>query len=180
LPSVHDRSCTATDAAGNQATCTFTVHVNGAGEQINNLNVQVQSLGLQSGTANSLNRETPGGRERVGQRRHQGGLRHPRRFPQRSECAGGQEAHGCASQLADRRSHAHPRRARLPLTQNFKTKIKTMKTKNLFLVPALIAALNLIPAGRVTAQTFTTLHSFSALPRPFVEPTATELFRLPD
>src|SRR5882672_5985583 len=34
--------------------------------------------------------------------------------------------------------------------------------KNLFLVPALIAALNLLPAGRVTAQTFTTLHSFTA------------------
>ena len=39
-----------------------------------------------------------------------------------------------------------------------------MKTsfKNLFLLPTLIAVLNLIPAGRVTAQTFTTLHSFSA------------------
>ena len=32
-----------------------------------------------------------------------------------------------------------------------------MKTKNLFLLPALIAVLNLIPAGRVTAQIFTTL-----------------------
>ena len=34
-----------------------------------------------------------------------------------------------------------------------------MKTHNkyLFLLPALIAGLNLIPAGRVTAQTFTTL-----------------------
>jgi len=31
-----------------------------------------------------------------------------------------------------------------------------------FLLPALIAALNLLPAGRVTAQTFTTLHSFTA------------------
>jgi uncharacterized repeat protein (TIGR03803 family) len=37
-----------------------------------------------------------------------------------------------------------------------------MKTKNLFILPALIAVLNLIPAGRVTAQTFTTLHSFTA------------------
>src|SRR6266571_3785249 len=48
-----------------------------------------------------------------------------------------------------------------------------MKTKNLFtrlgvasrkawVLPALIAVLNLIPAGRVTAQTFTTLHSFTA------------------
>jgi uncharacterized repeat protein (TIGR03803 family) len=38
-----------------------------------------------------------------------------------------------------------------------------MKTsiKNLFLLPALIAGLGLIPAGRVTAQTFTTLHSFN-------------------
>jgi len=40
-----------------------------------------------------------------------------------------------------------------------------MKTsfKNLFYLPALIAGLGLIPAGRVIAQTFTTLHSFSAL-----------------
>jgi uncharacterized repeat protein (TIGR03803 family) len=48
-----------------------------------------------------------------------------------------------------------------------------MKTKSLFpclavalrrrVLPALIAALNLLPAGRVTAQTFTTLHSFTAL-----------------
>src|ERR1035437_856594 len=39
-----------------------------------------------------------------------------------------------------------------------------MKTyiKNLFLLPLLIAGLGLIPAGRVTAQTFTTLHSFTA------------------
>ena len=35
--------------------------------------------------------------------------------------------------------------------------------KNLFLLPALIAGFGLIPAGRVTAQTFTTLHSFTAL-----------------
>ncbi len=32
-----------------------------------------------------------------------------------------------------------------------------------FLLPALIAGLNLIPAGRVTAQTFTTLHSFTSV-----------------
>jgi uncharacterized repeat protein (TIGR03803 family) len=32
----------------------------------------------------------------------------------------------------------------------------------LFVVPALIAVLNLLPAGRVTAQTFATLHSFTA------------------
>src|SRR5260221_2275160 len=39
-----------------------------------------------------------------------------------------------------------------------------MKTnsKNLFLLSALIAGLNLLPAGRVTAQTFTTLHSFTS------------------
>ena len=36
-----------------------------------------------------------------------------------------------------------------------------MKTKNLFVLPALIAVLNLPPAGRVTAQTFTALHSFT-------------------
>ena len=40
-----------------------------------------------------------------------------------------------------------------------------MKTKTtLFLLPALIAVLNLIPAGRATAQSFTTLHSFTANP----------------
>jgi uncharacterized repeat protein (TIGR03803 family) len=40
-----------------------------------------------------------------------------------------------------------------------------MKTyiKKPFLLPALIAALGLIMVGRVTAQTFTTLHSFTAL-----------------
>ena len=39
-----------------------------------------------------------------------------------------------------------------------------MKTyiKNLFLLPALIAALGLTLTGRATAQTFTTLHSFAA------------------
>jgi uncharacterized repeat protein (TIGR03803 family) len=39
-----------------------------------------------------------------------------------------------------------------------------MKTyiKNLFLVPALIAGLGLIPAGTVQAQTFTLLHSFTS------------------
>src|SRR5450756_1375931 len=46
-----------------------------------------------------------------------------------------------------------------------KTKHQPMKTftKNLFLLPALIAGLGLILAGQVTAQTFTTLHSFTAL-----------------
>src|ERR1039458_4781199 len=47
-----------------------------------------------------------------------------------------------------------------------KTKNKPMKTsiKNLFLLPALIAGLGLLLAGRVTAQTFTTLHSFTNSP----------------
>jgi len=36
-----------------------------------------------------------------------------------------------------------------------------MKTKNLFLMAALLTGLGLIPVGRVTAQTFTTLHSFT-------------------
>ena len=41
------------------------------------------------------------------------------------------------------------------------TKMKNIK--NPFLLPALIAVLNLIPAGRVTAQPLTTLHGFTAL-----------------
>jgi uncharacterized repeat protein (TIGR03803 family) len=41
-----------------------------------------------------------------------------------------------------------------------------MKTKNLFLLPALLAVLNLLPAGCVTAQTFTTVHSFTAAYNP--------------
>src|ERR1041384_8104362 len=36
-----------------------------------------------------------------------------------------------------------------------------MKSKNLFLLPALIAGAGLIMAGRITAQTLTTLHSFT-------------------
>src|SRR5882762_8535847 len=42
-------------------------------------------------------------------------------------------------------------------------RIKTMQTctTQIFLLPALIAGLNLIPAGRVTAQTFKTLHNFT-------------------
>src|SRR6266567_2845895 len=35
------------------------------------------------------------------------------------------------------------------------------RVKNLFLLPALIASVGLILAGHVTAQTFTTLHSFT-------------------
>src|SRR5438045_3664917 len=35
--------------------------------------------------------------------------------------------------------------------------------KSLFLLPVLIAALGLIPGGRVMAQTFTTLHSFTPM-----------------
>src|SRR5260370_39297615 len=34
--------------------------------------------------------------------------------------------------------------------------------KNVLLLPALIAVLSLLPAGSVTAQTFTALHSFTA------------------
>jgi uncharacterized repeat protein (TIGR03803 family) len=46
--------CTATDAAGNQASSSFTVHVKGAPEQIADLIVLVKSLHLQPGTASSL------------------------------------------------------------------------------------------------------------------------------
>src|ERR1035437_11144559 len=48
--------------------------------------------------------------------------------------------------------------------EKIETKDQPMKTniKNLFLLPALIAGLGLIPAGRVTAQTFTNLYSFTA------------------
>src|SRR5436190_22863401 len=48
----------------------------------------------------------------------------------------------------------------LTVKANTPTK-KAIYIKNLFLLPALIAGLGLMPAGRVTAQTFTTLHSFS-------------------
>jgi uncharacterized repeat protein (TIGR03803 family) len=37
------------------------------------------------------------------------------------------------------------------------------RIKNLILLPVLIASIGLIPTGRVTAQTFTTLHSFTAI-----------------
>ena len=47
-----------------------------------------------------------------------------------------------------------------------------MKTKNLFLIAALIAVLNLIPADRATAQTFTTLHSFAGFPSDGADPEA--------
>src|ERR1039457_4456882 len=49
-----------------------------------------------------------------------------------------------------------------------KTKNKPMKTciKNLFLLPALIAGLGLMPAGRGAAQTFPNLHSFTAVSGP--------------
>jgi len=47
-------TCIAIDGAGNQATCTFTVHVKGPAEQIKNLIALVHSLHLPSGTANSL------------------------------------------------------------------------------------------------------------------------------
>src|ERR1041384_4535750 len=55
---------------------------------------------------------------------------------------------------------------------------ETMKTKSLFpclgealmrsrVLPALVAALNLLPVGQVFGQTFTTLHSFSGGDSPF-------------
>src|SRR2546425_442496 len=49
------------------------------------------------------------------------------------------------------------------LTLDAVQKNQPMRTgiKHLFL-PALIAGLSLIPAGRATAQTFTTLHTFTA------------------
>jgi len=45
---------TATDAVGNQATCTFNVHVKGAAEQLSDLMVYVTALALDSGTKVSL------------------------------------------------------------------------------------------------------------------------------
>src|SRR5258708_5066397 len=39
--------------------------------------------------------------------------------------------------------------------------MKTGIIKNLLLLPVLIAGLGVIPAGRLTAQTFTVLHSFT-------------------
>lgn len=47
-------SSIATDDAGNQATCSFTVHVKGAAEQIDDLIALVQRLHLKPWTANSL------------------------------------------------------------------------------------------------------------------------------
>ena len=41
-------------------------------------------------------------------------------------------------------------------------KTNKININNCFLFPTLITLLNLIPAGRVTAQTFTTLYSFTA------------------
>jgi hypothetical protein len=54
------------------------------------------------------------------------------------------------------------------------------RIKKPFLLPALIVGLGLMLAGQVTAQTFTTLHSFTATP-PILDliPTATELIRMP-
>src|SRR5882672_7513704 len=50
-----------------------------------------------------------------------------------------------------------------PKANSYPNKHNPMKTsiRNPFLVSALIAALNLLPVGRLTAQSFTTLHSFS-------------------
>src|SRR5947208_10064037 len=45
-----------------------------------------------------------------------------------------------------------------------------MKMKKPFLLPALIAGFGLIPADRVTAQAFTTLHTFAAISGPISGP----------
>jgi uncharacterized repeat protein (TIGR03803 family) len=42
-----------------------------------------------------------------------------------------------------------------------------IRIRSLFLLPALMTGLGLIPVGSVTAQTFTNLHSFTALSGPF-------------
>src|SRR2546428_4384 len=39
-----------------------------------------------------------------------------------------------------------------------------LASREAWVLPGLIAVLSLLPAGRVTAQTFTTLHSFSGFP----------------
>ena len=50
-------SCIATNVTGNEATCSFTVHVKGAAEQINNLIALVQALNLKPWTAYLLTAE---------------------------------------------------------------------------------------------------------------------------
>ena len=67
---------------------------------------------------------------------------------------------GGARLLTDRLARTLAPPKNLKIATNNKIK---MKTKILFLLPALIAVLNLIPAGRVTAQTFTVLKSFGIL-----------------
>jgi hypothetical protein len=47
-------TCQATDGAGNPGTCTFTVVVKGAGQQIGDLVTQVQGYNFSFGTASSL------------------------------------------------------------------------------------------------------------------------------
>src|SRR5439155_1730762 len=56
------------------------------------------------------------------------------------------------------RTLAPPKKLETAINKN-----SEMKTNNLFLLPVLIAALAWMSFGRVTAQTFTTLHSFTAL-----------------
>lgn len=46
--------CSAFDASDNQASCSFTIHVKGAAEQINDLSLLVRSFHLAPGTENSL------------------------------------------------------------------------------------------------------------------------------
>jgi hypothetical protein len=47
-------TCRAIDSSANTNTCTFTINVEGAAEQINDLITSVQNFGLKSATANSL------------------------------------------------------------------------------------------------------------------------------
>jgi hypothetical protein len=47
-------NCTAIDASENQALCSFTIHVKGAAEQIQDLLVMVSSFNLASGIENSF------------------------------------------------------------------------------------------------------------------------------
>ncbi len=54
-----------------------------------------------------------------------------------------------------------PKQIHQPMNTCVKNQPMKTRIKNLFLLPALIAGLGLIPAGRLTAQNFTTLHSFT-------------------
>ncbi len=64
-------SWTATDTAGNRSGCSFTVHVKGAAEQINDLMVLVSGLGLRAGTTTSLMAKLRGAAGALGRGDHQ-------------------------------------------------------------------------------------------------------------